>query len=239
MIILTAVGVLILVSIYVCLSSFSTPEDKAHAAPPVSVITVTPEPTAAPTFVPVFTPEPEHISVSGSGSADAMKIHLEQGLSIFTINYPGNSVFEVWLADEMVKLNRIAYRDGGFWGRKALGIKEADDYYLVVKAGGVWTVKVDQPRPMTAQQVPASLAGTAQGVSDFFTLDAGETTFKITHDGWMNFDIWLLDSNGAPVERLVSTYGTYDGTNKVNISKTGIYLLDVQADGRWKVDISQ
>jgi hypothetical protein len=216
-----------------------TSDDKSHTAPPGSGNTVTPGPTAAPTLAPTPVPEPEDISVSGSGSAQAVKIHLEQGLSIFTINHPEHGLFEVWLADRMVKLDRLAYKEGGFWGRKAAGITAADDYYLVVTAEGVWTVNVDQPRPVSAQGVPVSLSGTAQGVSDFFALNAGQTTFKITHDGWMDFNVWLFDSNGAKVERLVSTYGTYDASVTLNITKSGIYLPDVQADGNWKVDVSQ
>jgi hypothetical protein len=216
-----------------------TADDKSHTAPSGSVNAVTPGPTFVPARAPTPAPEPAPISVSGSGSREAVKIHLEQGLSIFTINHPDNGVFEIWLADRMKKLDRLVYKDGGFWGSKAEGITAADDYYLVVTAHGVWTVNIDQPRPYVAYSAPVTLSGAGQQVSKFFMLDEGVTTFNITHDGWMDFNVWLLDSNGAKIERLVSTYGSYDASVMLNITKSGIYLLDVQADGNWVADICQ
>jgi hypothetical protein len=214
-------------------------DDKSHTALPGSVNTVTPGPTVASTLAPTPVPAPAPISVSGSGSQEAVKIHLEQGLSIFTINHPGNGAFEIWLADRMKKLDRLAYKEGGYWGSKAEGITAAGDYYLVVTAHGVWTVNIDQPRPYVAYGVPVSLSGAGQQVSKFFILDKEVTTFNITHDGWMDFNVWLLDSNGEKVERLVSTYGPYDASVTLNLTNGGIYLLDIQADGQWQVDIGQ
>jgi hypothetical protein len=216
-----------------------TPEDKTPTAAPSNGNTTTIAPTAAPTFAPTPVPEPAPISVSGTGSAEAVKIHLEQGLSIFTINHPDNGVFEIWLSDRVKKLDRLVYKDGGFWGRKAVGITAADDYYLIVTAHGVWTVNIDQPRPYVAYSVPTSFSGSGQQVTDFFILKNGVTTFNMTHDGWMDFNVWLFASNGTKVERLASSYGPYDGSITVNITNGGIYLLDVQADGHWNVAISQ
>ncbi len=215
-----------------------TSDDKPHA-PAGSVNTTTPVPTAA--LMPASTPVPEiaPISVSGSGSQEAVKVHLAKGLSIFTIIHPGNGLFEVWLADRTKKLDRLVYEEGGFWGSKADGITAEGDYYLVVTANGVWSVNIDQPRPNVANSVPVSLSGTGQQVTSFFLLDTGAATFNMTHDGWTDFNVWLLDRDGAQVERIASTYGIYNGSNVVNITRGGIYLLDVQADGQWTVDVSQ
>jgi hypothetical protein len=84
-----------------------------------------------------------------------------------------------------------------------------------------------------------SLSGAGQQATGFFFLDNGTATFAITHDGWTDFNVWLLNSSGAKVERLVSTYGSYNASTMLNITNSGIYLLDVQADGNWDADVSQ
>jgi hypothetical protein len=90
---------------------------------------------------------------------------------------------------------------------------------------------------MSADKAPITLTGKGQQASKPFYLSGGLTTFKMTHDGSSNFAIWLMDAKGNKQELLVNEIGSFDGSKAVGV-KTGVYLLDISADGNWKVDVS-
>jgi len=81
--------------------------------------------------------------------------------------------------------------------------------------------------------------GHGQEFSPFFTLNSGLTTFQLKHTGTSNFAVVLLDSQGDWVELLVNEIGSYDGSKTVSVDDSGIYLLDITADGNWDVSIEQ
>lgn len=84
-----------------------------------------------------------------------------------------------------------------------------------------------------------SLSGEGQEASQMFTLTEGLSIFTMKHSGASNFAIWLMDSNGQIIELLVNEVGDFDGAKAVGISKSGDYILDINADGPWTVYISQ
>jgi hypothetical protein len=176
--------------------------------------------------------------VSGGAGSQLVKIHLEKGLAVFTTNHPGSGSCEIWFSDRTKRIDRLVSISTGYWGSRVESIPAEDDYYLEASSDDVWSVLVTQPRPLEAQVMPL-LSGNGDQASEFFYLDAAPATFRITHDGWMDFEIWLFDSYGTRAERLVSTYGVYDGSSTVNITKRGIYVLGVRADGEWTADVRQ
>lgn len=217
--------------------TFGTLDDQSPTLRPGgNTATTTPASTLAPTPTP--DPEPERIIVSGTGTQLA-KVHLEKGLAIFTTYHQGSGTCEIWFSDGAKKIDRLVSTSTGYWGSKAEPIPAEGDYYLDVSATDAWSVHITQPRPHVARNAPVSLAGTGEQVTDFFALDTGLATFEITHDGYSDFEIWLYDSYGTRLERLVSDYGTYNGLCMANISKRGIFLMSVLADGHWIVNVSQ
>jgi hypothetical protein len=70
-----------------------------------------------------------------------------------------------------------------------------------------------------------------------FHLDKGLARFVMTHDGDRNFIVWLLDDEGDMVDLVGNEIGDFDGSKAVSIRKGGIYLLDINADGNWKISI--
>jgi hypothetical protein len=215
-----------------------TSDVKSHTSPADNGSQVTATPPATPTPAPLLGPEPEPVIISREGS-DLVKIHLEKGLSVFTLNHYSNGICQVWLSDKVKKLELLYDIHGGYWGNKAVTVPAEDDYYLEVSGDDLWTMQVTQPRYNLAQGAPLSLTGLGQRVTDFFSLEAGPATFHITHDGWLDFNVWLFRNDGTRVERIASTYGAYDQSMTLNVTSSGVYVLDVQADGNWKVDISQ
>jgi hypothetical protein len=81
------------------------------------------------------------------------------------------------------------------------------------------------------------LSGTGQQASEKFTLKKGLVIFKFTHNGSSNFIVKLLDEDGKNVDLLANAIGNFDGSKAQNISKEGIYLLDIDADGQWTASI--
>jgi autonomous glycyl radical cofactor GrcA len=213
-------------------SPTATPLPKTTPTPEVPTATHTPEPT------PAQEPTPEPIALSGTGQKATSKFSLEKGLSIFRMTHDGDSNFAVWLLDdEGDKVELLVNEIGEFDGSKAVGIKKQGDYIFDIGADGRWTITIEQPRPSSAPSVPKTLKGKGQQASEVFSLDKGLARFEMTHDGDSNFAVWLLDDEGDKVELLVNEIGEFDGSKAVSISKGGIYLLDISADGNWGIAI--
>ena len=179
-------------------------------------------------------PEPAPIKLSGIGQQASQKFNLEDGLSVFKMTHTGASNFAVILMDsDGQKIELLVNEIGKFDGAKAVGIAKRGEYILDVSADGKWAVTIEQPRPVTADPAPKTFTGTGQQISPFIKLDKGLITFKLKHTGKSNFAIILMDKNGNREELLVNEIGDFDGSKAVGISRSGVYLLDVSADGAW------
>jgi hypothetical protein len=238
-----ALVILICVLFFVTLSgcvSDSSSNGKPTAAPSSAPTTLASTgPSATPVSTPAPVPEPSPISLVGSWQQSSQMFHLEKGLSIFSMQHQGSSNFTIWLVDRSgKKVDLLVNVVGEFSGSKAEEITTASEYHLNITSDGQWAVDITQPRPMTAQPVPLSMTGVGQHATQFFTLKEGSAIFRMTHNGSSNFAVWLDDVNGKHVDLLANKFGTFDGSKTEDIDQGGIYLLDVDADGDWKIDIS-
>ena len=89
----------------------------------------------------------------------------------------------------------------------------------------------------TASPGPITISGTGQKATSKFSLEKGLAIFRMTHDGEGHFGVWLLDAEGDKVDLLANEIGEFDGSKAVGISESGIYLLDISADGSWEIAI--
>lgn len=183
-------------------------------------------------------PEPTPIELSGMSQQASQKFTLENGLSIFKMTHSGTSNFSITLMDsDGQRVELLVNEIGKFDGAKAVGIAKKGEYVLDISANGKWTVIIEQPRPTTADTKPRTFTGTGQQVSPFVQLNKGLTTFKLKHTGKSNFSVLLMDKKGNREELLVNEIGDFDGSKAVSISKSGLYLLDISADGEWSIII--
>ncbi|NQV13385.1 MAG: hypothetical protein HQ530_03720 [Parcubacteria group bacterium] len=83
------------------------------------------------------------------------------------------------------------------------------------------------------------LSDSGQQASDKFTLEKGLSVIKMTHTGQSNFSVTLLDSDGNYIDLLANDIGNYSGSRAVQIPKSGEYVFDVSADGKWDMEIKQ
>ena len=89
----------------------------------------------------------------------------------------------------------------------------------------------------TAAPESITLSGTGQKATSKFSLEQGLSIFRMTHGGDGYFGVWLLDAEGDKIDLLANEIGEFDGSKAVGISESGIYLLDISADGSWEISI--
>ncbi len=107
---------------------------------------------------------------------------------------------------------------------------------------GITTGKPTESQTCTTPVVepsPITLSGSGQEASDIFELIEGVSIFELENTGTGHFGIWLMDDMGNKVELLVNEIGPFDGSKIVRIDRASEYILDVSAEGSWKVTIKQ
>jgi hypothetical protein len=195
------------------------------------------KPAESQTCTPIIV-EPDSITISGTGQEATQEFRLEEGLSIFRMEYPGDRNFIIWLMDDQGNREELLVNNiGDFSGSKAVGIDNAGAYILDVNADDEWTVTIEQPRSPTAFPVPKVITGVGQKATEFVYLEEGLTRFEMRHNGDSNFIIWLMDKDGNLVDSLVNEIGDFEGSKAVRIDEAGPYLLGVTADGNWEISI--
>jgi hypothetical protein len=116
-------------------------------------------------------------------------------------------------------------------------------HYVPSKKGVVGSVAYNQAEAKKKKKkaiAPIQISGTGKTATQLFTLQKGISIFEITHTGGeSNFSVILMKSNGDWVDLLVNEIGEYSGKKAIGIDKSGSYLLDIEADGNWTVNITQ
>jgi len=82
-----------------------------------------------------------------------------------------------------------------------------------------------------------TLSGSGQTATEPFELESGLSIFRITHQGERPFSVWLLADNGRRVDLLANEIGSFSGSKAVQIPRDGTYLLQVEADGPWTIQV--
>ncbi|WP_049896561.1 hypothetical protein [Natrialba chahannaoensis] len=95
-----------------------------------------------------------------------------------------------------------------------------------------------QDTDQTVESEPITFSDAGSTVTDEFELEDGVTIVESVHDGDSNFIVDLVPTTGNRAELLVNTIGAYTGATGL-IAAAGQYLLDVDADGSWEIEIQQ
>ncbi|MGB9927621.1 MAG: YncE family protein [Methanosarcina sp.] len=84
------------------------------------------------------------------------------------------------------------------------------------------------------------LSGQGTKATSTFKLKEGLYKFNMQHDGSSNFIVWLIDGkSGKEIELLANEIGSFNGSHAVGIESDGDYVLNINADGNWKVTTEQ
>lgn len=195
---------------------------------------------------------PEPVVISGSGRMFTDTFELKEGLAMFEIRhmvassdeYLGIDLIEDTDNDGRFRLDALlvnqAYeRVTNFNGSKAVKISKAGKYQLQVKAGSDarWEITVEQPILTRAAKQVREMSGTSMQATKLFYLSEGKKTFTLKHGGESNFIVKLLDDKGNSVAGLANEIGLFEAEKSIDILFAGNYLLDIEADGIWQVNI--
>jgi hypothetical protein len=163
---------------------------------------------------------------------------LAAGLAIFQVSYQGSDDFSFLLLDENGDtVDNVAGGHGGFSGSTAIGIDQPCDCVVDVQATGTWTITVDQPSALVGNAIPATLTGTGQSASTAFQCAGGLTTFHLRIHDSGGARVTLLNATGEILDVLGEADNAFDRSRTVELDP-GPYLLQVDTDGPWSVDVT-
>ena len=86
---------------------------------------------------------------------------------------------------------------------------------------------------------PIELSGIGKDIAGPIELRPGLLLIAYSHNGTSNFIAWLKDAQGNNVGLLANDLGSSQGRKALQIRKPGQYIIDIQADGNWGINLSQ
>ena len=89
------------------------------------------------------------------------------------------------------------------------------------------------PRNTAAQD----FKGSGRDATRPFSLAAGLAVFESRHKGEGRFHVRLLDEQGNAVSAVADATGPFGGAKAVQVPRTGLYVLDIAADGEWSIKL--
>lgn len=98
-----------------------------------------------------------------------------------------------------------------------------------------------QPAPAPTQPTPAQpqkFTGQGNDYTEKFQLKSGLTYVNYKYTGESNFIAWLVDNNGNEKELIANEIGSCDGKKAFSVEQ-GTYLINVESEGSWTIEIKQ
>jgi hypothetical protein len=179
-----------------------------------------------------------HLTVTGQGNQTSKSLSLREGLALFHLTYSGAGDFTATLVDDSGnEIETLADSSGRFAGSTAVGLSDPCDCVVDVQAAGSWSITIDQPAALAGQALPTTLNGTGQTASPAFQVSGGLVRFHQAVGGQTGGRITLRASTGETLDLLGESDSAFDRSRTVELDQ-GTYLLQVDTDGPWAVDIS-
>ncbi|MCC6177143.1 MAG: hypothetical protein IT305_17700 [Chloroflexi bacterium] len=165
--------------------------------------------------------------------------YLDEGLTILRASQIGTGHLWLTLLDaEGRYVDSVDLSSGESVGAGLDGIEGAGVHFIEVDADGDWSVIVEQPRPKSGPPAPQTFSGPkGEHVSGFIYLQAGLNILRATQSGAGDLWINLVDANGGFEGLFHLDDGVPSGSRAVAIERSGLYLLEIDADGAWTVTV--
>ncbi len=221
----------------------------ATATPRPPTPTPTPRPPTPTPLLPTPTPVPapaQPQTLQGTADLAPPPLTLSAGLTVVRLSHSGRRNFIVQLLDPDARLvELVANVIGPYDGATALRIPRIPrngQYTFNVEADGAWVIEVLQPGGAEfagAVTLPQSFTGQGPQVTPFFAGNTGALRLSLKHSGQRNFIVRVLDTQGRLVDLSANVIGAYDGSKVVRLPTRGVYILVVEADGNWNIDVNQ
>lgn len=214
-------------------SSKKSTQTSEQTAPPVA--TNPPAPAATNPPAPA---QPEVRTLTGNGNQATQAFSLGGGLVVFHMQGTSSGNFAVELMDQATgqETALLANVIGNYAGSQAVGV-DAGTYLFNVTSEGPWSIGIEEPNPTTAPSTPQTFSGSGPLASGFFTASNGLATFAMSHQGDGNFAVQVLDTDGNQIGLPANEIGVYQGSQAVSLNAGDIYILNIEANGAWSVQV--
>lgn len=134
-----------------------------------------------------------------------------------------------YLVNEIGETNEIRW----------LKINKSWYYMIEVKHdGGRQFVITDIINKIANPHIPMVLEGGKTNTTNWIFIKKGFYKINSIHDWDSNFIVQLLDDKWNVNEYLVNEIGETNETTSIKIEKDGYYMFEVDADGKWIINIS-
>lgn len=175
--------------------------------------------------------------LSGNGPQKSDFFALKKGLAVFDFEYEGKNGFSAVLNDkEGVKAELlISEKKDSVKDFKVKVISKEGEYQLNILGEGDWQVKIKNLIAQKNITKDNKIKGKNRELSDFFSLPAGQTKFKLKNEGSSHYVFRLLSESGETDEILAKGVGSFEGEKEINLPREGYYVLDVISDGKWEI----
>lgn len=183
--------------------------------------------------------------LSGTGNSPKVTINLKAGLAVLhSVRAANDGYFYIDLMNPKEEdLGTIGYGSGPRELSAPVNIPADGTYVLDVSAEGGWTINVSQPTATFASPPPSQrFANVGPQATPLFSLKAGTATVHIASANNQSkeaFRASLRDSIGNWVGDIINTEGPGDATAKIEVPEDGIYIIGVQVEGDWTLEITQ
>jgi hypothetical protein len=182
--------------------------------------------------------------LSGTGNKQpTAPFALKAGLAVFeSVRADNGGYFYIDLHDAAGKnVATIGYGSGPRDVSSAVNVPQDGMYMLDVQAEEGWTVNVTQPKA-TYSPPPAvqRWSGHALQTTGLFSLKAGSASFHVVSAGNKEeFRVNLLDANGVGIGTIADARGPGDVTTALDIPADGVYIIEIQVDADWSLEVQQ
>jgi hypothetical protein len=148
----------------------------------------------------------------------------------FESTYQGQSNFIVELLDSNGNnIDLVVNTVGNYNGKSLAYIQSPGEYILNVQSEGSWTVQASQEIPTETES--GSISGKGDDVR-FVNIESGLRKFIYDYKGESNFIVMANDD-----VLLVNEVGTTNGSTAQSVQDTGVYVISIESEGTWKIDI--
>jgi hypothetical protein len=183
---------------------------------------------------------PKPMSFSGRGDKVIQDVKLTAGSSRARLTHNGGSNFIVkMLNDDGQLVSLVVNKIGSYQGSQFLPVKQAGNYAIQIQADGNWKLDIEDSSVVTRETTePGPYKGKGDAAISIAVPKSGLNVFKMTYRGNSNYIVKIVSaSNGGLGALLANEIGNYTGEKAQRIDK-GEYLLNVQAEGDWTLEIS-
>ncbi|MBC7595415.1 MAG: hypothetical protein H7288_16010 [Kineosporiaceae bacterium] len=180
---------------------------------------------------------PGLLTFSGTGSSVSDSFILPTGLAVFRSAYSGPfSNFIAYLneANTGATFDLLANEVGSNISVSSPSGVDENRYVIEVQSQGAWTITVEQPKSSVGTRT--AFSGSGSQATELFSATGGGRTFTFSHVGSSNFIVYLYDSSGNIVDVVANEIGNASGSSFVGLT-AGAYMMGIQADGNWTINI--